>query len=419
MTDDFRLLNEAFLEDVEAQTRDIVNRQQWTDIRAVKLGAYINGAYVVTVPTSDSQYIGENYFTELDSSGVGRCINTKVEARYGLTVQIGHPPNDKDRWYVMEMDVSLQQNPVTTQPGAPAHSESHTMRGLGYDAATTTGRVGTDPVFIDDRQMWNCAILPWSGLQAKVTAGWLDFGGKRVWLPETELTDQTANVPAGAGKGAYVLVEVDVGQNWTYTKGSEFDYAGKTSAELAAYVPDGSDNTYKWALLLKNGQTSFNYGHFFAGLHFRQALGPTITAISSNANTSGPGIYEIDTTSSAITLTVDSDDIVAAGRVITVKDVADNAATNNITVTTEGSETIDGSATYTIDSDSGSVTLYSDGSNLYTVGGNGGGTGTSSAGGWTVDYSATIPASKDAFIPGTVTVTSAGTLTVDGELYIV
>lgn len=41
------------------------------------------------------------------------------------------------------------------------------------------------------------------------------------------------------------------------------------------------------------------------------------------------------------------------------------------------------------------------------------------AGGWTVDYNALIPANKDAFIPGPVTVEDGATLTVSGELYIV
>lgn len=43
----------------------------------------------------------------------------------------------------------------------------------------------------------------------------------------------------------------------------------------------------------------------------------------------------------------------------------------------------------------------------------------SASGGWTVDYDAIIPGSKDAFIPGTVSVQSGSTLTVDGDLYIV
>lgn len=44
--------------------------------------------------------------------------------------------------------------------------------------------------------------------------------------------------------------------------------------------------------------------------------------------------------------------------------------------------------------------------------------GGSAGGGWVVDYDAIIPANKDAFIPGAVSVQDGATLTVDGELYI-
>lgn len=56
-----------------------------------------------------------------------------------------------------------------------------------------------------------------------------------------------------------------------------------------------------------------------------------------------------------------------AGRRIIVKDAGGNANTNNITIDTEGAETIDGSATNVISTDYGSVTLYSDGSNWFII----------------------------------------------------
>jgi hypothetical protein len=56
-----------------------------------------------------------------------------------------------------------------------------------------------------------------------------------------------------------------------------------------------------------------------------------------------------------------------AGRLYTVKDESGAAATNNITVATEGAETIDGSATDTINQDYGAKAYYSDGSNWFTV----------------------------------------------------
>jgi hypothetical protein len=56
---------------------------------------------------------------------------------------------------------------------------------------------------------------------------------------------------------------------------------------------------------------------------------------------------------------------VIKGREITIKDASLNAGTYNITVTTEGAETIDGAASLTINGDGDSYTLYCDGTNWF------------------------------------------------------
>ena len=60
------------------------------------------------------------------------------------------------------------------------------------------------------------------------------------------------------------------------------------------------------------------------------------------------------------------------GRYIHIKDAglsagATGAGTNSITIDTQGSETIDGAATYVISTDWNSVSLYSDGSDWFIV----------------------------------------------------
>ena len=55
------------------------------------------------------------------------------------------------------------------------------------------------------------------------------------------------------------------------------------------------------------------------------------------------------------------------GRVLKIKDAGGNAATNTITIDTEGSETIDGSATYVMNTDYQAIELYSDGSNWFVI----------------------------------------------------
>jgi hypothetical protein len=58
---------------------------------------------------------------------------------------------------------------------------------------------------------------------------------------------------------------------------------------------------------------------------------------------------------------------VSATLYLVVKDVTGSAATNNITITTPGAETIDGAATYVIDANYASVTIVSDGVNYFVI----------------------------------------------------
>ncbi len=75
----------------------------------------------------------------------------------------------------------------------------------------------------------------------------------------------------------------------------------------------------------------------------------------------------VTSTSSAWTITIPTAVITAqAGRWICwIHDESGAAGTNNITVATEGAETINGNATVAINVNDGSMILYSDGANLY------------------------------------------------------
>jgi hypothetical protein len=59
---------------------------------------------------------------------------------------------------------------------------------------------------------------------------------------------------------------------------------------------------------------------------------------------------------------------VSNGRRVIVKDAGGGATANNITIDTEGSETIDGAATLVIAVDYGYAELYSDGTNWFVLG---------------------------------------------------
>lgn len=74
-------------------------------------------------------------------------------------------------------------------------------------------------------------------------------------------------------------------------------------------------------------------------------------------------------TSSARTVTIKSDAIAyAEGLEFIIKDESLAAGTNNITIATEGSETIEGGPTLTINTNGGFFHLKSDGTNLFIIG---------------------------------------------------
>ena len=68
----------------------------------------------------------------------------------------------------------------------------------------------------------------------------------------------------------------------------------------------------------------------------------------------------------AVTITLPTAEV-RKGRTFTIKDESGAAATNNITIDTEGSENIDGSATDVISDNFGGKTYYSDGTNWFEL----------------------------------------------------
>lgn len=95
--------------------------------------------------------------------------------------------------------------------------------------------------------------------------------------------------------------------------------------------------------------------------------------ITSNTLVSDAGyIYPVDTSGAVVTITLGSS-MVSEGSHVVINDEGGAAATNAVTVDTEGSETIDGATSQSIGSDYGTLSMYSDGSNWFTKSSTGGG----------------------------------------------
>ena len=108
------------------------------------------------------------------------------------------------------------------------------------------------------------------------------------------------------------------------------------------------------------------------------------SSVSSNTTTSDEEILFVDTSGGAVTITLASADAVDGNHIIVV-DSGGSADSNPLTIDTEGSETIDGVSSVTVETAYGAQVLSSDGTNWFTAGG---GSGGGSGGGYdqTVDF---------------------------------
>jgi len=99
----------------------------------------------------------------------------------------------------------------------------------------------------------------------------------------------------------------------------------------------------------------------------RRTVLEAYTAVTTATYTAKAGDRVIGVNrSGAVTITLPTTQV-NKGRVYTIKDESGAAATNNITVDTEGSENIDGAATDLIDVNYESKSYYSDGANWFIL----------------------------------------------------
>ena len=91
------------------------------------------------------------------------------------------------------------------------------------------------------------------------------------------------------------------------------------------------------------------------------------TSISANYTaTTSDYVIGCDTSSNTITITLPAANATNVGLTYVIKDTG-NAATNNITLDANASETIDGAATYVMSNNRESVTIINDGANGWFV----------------------------------------------------
>lgn len=116
-------------------------------------------------------------------------------------------------------------------------------------------------------------------------------------------------------------------------------------------------------MVVGSEQIAFRDHRFF---QWRWEVANNVDSSNATIDDASGTVIRADTSTNTVTLTLASS-VATEGRFYRIKDVGGNAGTNAITINTEGSETIDGAASVSIGSNFGQVTVFSDGTNWFTV----------------------------------------------------
>ncbi len=158
------------------------------------------------------------------------------------------------------------------------------------------------------------------------------------------LTELTVIIATGSGTNlTYVSNPIDAGWAIAEKTGSE-----KTVIEVTT-PSSGGPHTFVVFVI--------------HSLEKRSRAAVDNVSVSSNITLQNKTLNLVDT-SAARTLTLPAVDALLF---ITVKDVTGSASTNNITINTPGAETIDGAASFALDSDYMGVDIISDGTNYFVL----------------------------------------------------
>jgi len=152
--------------------------------------------------------------------------------------------------------------------------------------------------------------------------------------------------------------DADAGDNDGGDGGDVYVGAGSGGSESGTGAAGATGTVY----LGKNFDDDTSISEFEAGVRYPVT---TVNAATYDTDSEDYILNVTYTGTAAVTsLTLSTSDVVA-GRTLVIKDAGGNASSNNITIDTEGAETIDGQATYVINSNYGAINLYCDGSNWF------------------------------------------------------
>ena len=242
-----------------------------------------------------------------------------------------------------------------------------------------------------------------SGGEAFVYGSWLAIDTQTTVTLAASTSGQTVYVGWNKGGSDDVIIGLDAAFS---------DASGDTDEKLPlfTYDTDGSGVT-----AVSDERQLGKYVEADTANLDTISVGTTlVTDVDSPYTTSGEGIVFADSSSAPVEVVLASADR-RDGLGVAVIDVGGAAGTNAITISTEGSETIDGGASSLIEAEYGAKRLASDGTNWFSAGGGSG------AGGVPVedDGSLVLDPAKNINFGNALSVSDDGddTITVDGVQY--
>jgi len=143
--------------------------------------------------------------------------------------------------------------------------------------------------------------------------------------------------------------------------------------------------------------------------------GAVPSAVSGTFQTDGESYIAVDTSTIVTTVTLSSKDIADKSRRFVIGDISGNAATNNITVNTEGAQTINGQSSIVIDQNNGSVELYNYEGDLYLL--ESGGVSLNTQAGWDEVLTASTQTQQEVSVIDTpITISFSTSLVTESDL---
>jgi hypothetical protein len=232
-------------------------------------------------------------------------------------------------------------------------------------AAASSGKTVTFPNITGSTLLFSNTTSAATNTQSAQTSGTAVFlsislGAHTGQTASTEVNDLDINLNRTVTWAAGALTTQRAiriqAPTYAFASSSTLTTASTVAISGAPVTGTNATLTNSYALNIESGGTRFGGSIVF---------NRTTTATSYSVLTTDY-IIAVTSTASARTITLPTA-VNATGRKYVIKDESGGAATNNITINTTSSQTIDGASTKTISSNYGSATVYSDGSNWFSI----------------------------------------------------